>query len=56
MKKIILIGAALLVASSAILIANNSNTSGECCDKIKCEQGVCKPAESCPDPAECCKK
>jgi|GEM_PF-3594922 len=55
MKKIILIGATLLATSSAILIANNSSdTSENCCDKTKCEQGVCKPT-NCPEPAECCK-
>ena len=57
MKKIILIGATLLVTSSAILIANNNgnNVNEDCCDKTKCEQGVCKPT-NCPDQDECCKK
>jgi hypothetical protein len=53
----VLIGAGLLATSGAILIANNnSSTPEECCDKTKCEQGVCKPTADCPDPATCCKK
>jgi hypothetical protein len=56
MKKIILIGAVLLTTSSAILIANNRNkATAECCDKTKCEKGVCKPSDTCPDP-DCCKQ
>jgi hypothetical protein len=56
MKKAILIGAAILVTSSAILIANNNMGSDACCDRSKCEQGVCKPADKCPEAGECCEK
>jgi hypothetical protein len=58
MKKLILLGAALLATSGAILIANNNGSTATepCCDKAKCEQGVCKPTPDCPNPAECCKQ
>jgi hypothetical protein len=53
MKRMILIGAAILATSGAILIANNNSASQQCCDTTKCEQGICKPGDKCPLSDEC---
>ncbi|MBK7666320.1 MAG: hypothetical protein IPJ32_02650 [Sphingobacteriaceae bacterium] len=46
MKKIIIIGAALLVTTGAALVANNLGTT----DCPICPQGTCCPVD------DCCKK
>lgn len=56
MKKIILIGATILVATTTAIVANNrfSNKDGE-----KCVQENCCKSESCPlcpGTDDCCKK
>lgn len=52
MKKIILIGATILVASTAIFMAANSNCPAGCDD---CPIGICKPGGDC-NGTDCCKK
>lgn len=52
MKKIILIGTTILVASKAIFMAANSNCTAVCDD---CSIGICKPGGQC-DGNNCCKK
>ncbi|MBA2611338.1 MAG: hypothetical protein H0U95_05150 [Bacteroidetes bacterium] len=52
MKKIILIGATILVASTAVLVAANSSCPFGCDD---CPMAICKPNSNC-DKADCCKK
>jgi hypothetical protein len=48
MKKMIFLGSVLLLTSGAILIANNTGKAAdECCDRTKCEQGVCKATDKC---------
>jgi hypothetical protein len=51
MKKVIVIGAALLaLTGTAAVVASNY-----CCED-NCPVGVCKPGDKCPIPADCCKK
>ncbi|MEO6305307.1 MAG: hypothetical protein ABIP51_19255 [Bacteroidia bacterium] len=52
MKKIILIGASLLIASTAIVLASTSNCTTGCED---CPFGICKPTDKCLK-TDCCKK
>lgn len=51
MKKIIIIGAALLVTTGAVLVAGNV-CSNDC---PVCPQGTCSPMGGC-DSDDCCKK
>ncbi|MGZ3900018.1 MAG: hypothetical protein ACXVNM_11270 [Bacteroidia bacterium] len=55
MKKIILIGATILVATTTVIVANNKYSTKE---GQKCEQGICCGSEECPlcPNADCCKK
>jgi hypothetical protein len=56
MKKIILIGATLLIATSAIVVANTNSNISDC---ENCPMGVCKPdqcKEKCTNAEECCKQ
>lgn len=52
MKKIIIIGATLLVTTGAILVANNV-CSNDC---PMCPQGTCCPSGDCPMGGDCCNK
>ncbi|MDP1801589.1 MAG: hypothetical protein Q8L81_09565 [Bacteroidota bacterium] len=52
MKKIILIGATILIASTAIFMAANSNCTAGC---DECPIGICKPGGDCGS-TNCCKK
>jgi hypothetical protein len=54
MKKIILIGGALLVLTGAVVVASNVCCTTGCGND--CPVGVCKPGDKCPVPGDCCQK
>jgi hypothetical protein len=53
MKKIIIIGAALLVTTGAVLVAGNVCSTGDC---PVCPQGTCCPTATGSEDGQCCTK